>query len=195
MDYFEAKQKYNLSPFGDIDKDKVKNIFDCKPYDPKRDGILGRAANVISGGRYGQSSDEYEAEKRNRPLIREQRRVERRKSRAEEREAYREEFKKARIERAKQRGKQAGSTSIADRFNTAAKNIQFKPYSTRNNYNPWGSTFDRGMSRPKKSSSSKTKYKVIGGKAYPIAGNKPKKKKKSSNYMNFDMTDNWGFMR
>ena len=55
-------------------------------------------------------------------------------------------------------------------------------YSTQSNYNPFGSMFDTGMNyNPprKKSSGSKTKYKVIGGKAYPIAGTGKKHKKKS----------------
>lgn len=54
-------------------------------------------------------------------------------------------------------------------------------YSTHNNYNPFGSMFDTGMNynRPRKKSSGKTKYTVVGGKAYPIAGSKKKKKQKS----------------
>ena len=72
-----------------------------------------------------------------------------------------------------------------------------------NNYNPFGSTFDRGvtpMSRPK--TQSKTKYKVIGGKAYPIAGTGKKKKsgKKKRNtgfggMGGFDVMDNYGFFK
>jgi len=69
-------------------------------------------------------------------------------------------------------------------------------YSFRNNYNPFGSMFDTGMTRPKK---SKTKYANIGGKAYPIASTmkKKKKKKKSSTRTSsgFDMFDNSGFFR
>jgi len=82
-------------------------------------------------------------------------------------------------------------------------------YSTRNNFNPFGSSFDTGMTpmkHPKsKSKSSKTKYAIVGGKAYPIAGIGKKKKKKSSKKKKrsssglgmggFDMTDNWGFIK
>ena len=73
-----------------------------------------------------------------------------------------------------------------------------------NNYNPFGSMFDTGlkpMSRPK--SHSKTKYKVIGGKAYPIAGTGKKKKKSGTKKRNtgfggmggYDMFDNSGFFK
>jgi len=34
------KRKVKLSPNGDIDKDGVKNSKDCKPFDPKKQGIL-----------------------------------------------------------------------------------------------------------------------------------------------------------
>ena len=67
-------------------------------------------------------------------------------------------------------------------------------YSTQDNYNPFGSMFDTGMSykpisfdpvmnynRPshkkKKSSRSKVRYTVVGDKAYPIVGTGKKKKK------------------
>jgi len=179
MDYFDAQRKYNLKPFGDVDRDGVKNVMDCKPYDSNRDGILGRVAHAVTGGRYGQSAEEYELEKRNKPLMREERRVERRRDRIEwkqQREkAYKEEYRKARLERIKKNAREAGSTSIADRFNKAADKIQIKPYSTKNNYNPWGSMFDMGMSRPP------TK--------------KTKKKKSSTGFGGFDMLDNWGYMK
>ena len=58
-------------------------------------------------------------------------------------------------------------------------------YNTHRNVDPFGSTFDMGMqpmSQPrqhkKKKTSSKTKYHVVGGKAYPIAGTSKKSRKK-----------------
>lgn len=62
LDFWEAANKYNLSFFGDADKDKVPNVLDCKPLDPKRDGIFGRIINTISGGKYGQTKEDYQAE-------------------------------------------------------------------------------------------------------------------------------------
>ena len=59
--------------------------------------------------------------------------------------------------------------------------VSRRPYSTRNNYNPFGDLFDTGMTpmrRPKtKKKTSKTQYAIVGGKAYPIAGTGRKKKK------------------
>lgn len=67
-----------------------------------------------------------------------------------------------------------------------------------NNFNPLGSAFDFGMQpmRKPKTKVTKTKYTVVGGKAYPIAGTgkkKPKKKSKSRS-SGLDM-DYWGLMR
>jgi len=72
-----------------------------------------------------------------------------------------------------------------------------------NNYNPFGSTFDTGlkpMSKPK--SQGRTKYTIIGGKAYPIAGSKKKTKRKTSprkgsigGIGGFDMMDNYNFFK
>jgi len=71
-------------------------------------------------------------------------------------------------------------------------------YGIGGNYNPFGSMFDTGMNykKPRTKSSSKTKYKAIGGKAYPIAGTGKKKKKstKRKSVGGYDMMDNWGFL-
>jgi len=49
MNWFQAKQKFpKLNPFGDADKDKVINMFDCKPFDPKHDGIISSAKAAAS---------------------------------------------------------------------------------------------------------------------------------------------------
>jgi len=109
--------------------------------------------------------------------------------RQQQKEAYDKAFRKARIERMTQKGRIAGKTTMADRFSN---------YSTKNNYNPFGSMFDTGIkykSKPSKSSSSK-KYTVVGGKSYPIASTKSKKKKKKSRSSGgYDMFDNWGYMK
>ena len=41
MDWSQAKAHFpRLKPLGDIDKDGVKNKFDCKPFDRKRHGFF-----------------------------------------------------------------------------------------------------------------------------------------------------------
>lgn len=40
LNYKQAKKRYNLMPWGDRDLDGTPNIFDCKPFDASRDGIL-----------------------------------------------------------------------------------------------------------------------------------------------------------
>ena len=58
-----------------------------------------------------------------------------------------------------------------------------KPYSVNNNFNPFGSMFDTGMSKSKgkKKSGGKTKYIIRDGKAYPVVGTGKKSKKKKKN--------------
>lgn len=63
MSFIEIFNKQPISLLGDVDDDNVPNILDCKPMDPDRDGLFGRIVNVVSGGRYGQSQADYEAEK------------------------------------------------------------------------------------------------------------------------------------
>lgn len=119
----------------------------------------------------------------------------------EYRKAFREAKHEATLARMKREGKRAGSMSMSERFGNVANSIQFKPYSTHSNYNPWGSMFDTGMSRPKtkKFNGGGKRYTIVGGKAYPIAGTKKKKSKRrssgGSSWGGFDMTDNWGFMK
>lgn len=63
MNFIEAFDNFDISLFGDADKDKVPNVFDCKPFDPNRDGLFGRAINVATLGKYGQSKEDYKSEK------------------------------------------------------------------------------------------------------------------------------------
>lgn len=43
------KMQKGLSMFGDFDKDKVPNIFDCKPYDKMQQGLIHKLGNYLSG--------------------------------------------------------------------------------------------------------------------------------------------------
>ena len=75
----------------------------------------------------------------------------------------------------------------------------YTQHSTHGNVNPFGNLFDTGMtpmSRPKtkKKKKSKTQYKIIGGKAYPIASTMPKKKsKKKQTKRKHELTDPFDF--
>jgi len=115
----------------------------------------------------------------------------------EYREAYQEAKHKAKLARMRQEGKRAGSISLSDRFSNITNNIKVKPYTTRNNYNPWGSMFDTGIKKPKKTNKPRKEYVVINNKAYPIINKKisKKKKKKKSSTGQYDLTDNWGFFK
>lgn len=63
MNFLQAFNTSDISLLGDADKDKVPNVFDCKPFDKDRDGLFGRAINVATMGKHGQTKEEYEAEK------------------------------------------------------------------------------------------------------------------------------------
>ena len=119
-----------------------------------------------------------------------------RERRTREREAYREGWEEARMKRITQGGRRAGSTTITDRLDNFSKGFSMprsSGYSTRNNYNPFGSVFDTGVKPMKrsKSKSSTKKYVIRGGKAYPIAGSKKTKSKKHSKKRSDDPFNNW----
>ena len=44
----QAKVRFpNLRPFSDVDKDGVRNMFDCKPFDKRRQGFFHRDQGVL----------------------------------------------------------------------------------------------------------------------------------------------------
>lgn len=63
MSFLEIYNKKSISLLGDADKDNIPNVLDCKPFDPNRDGLFGRAVNIISLGKYGQSKEDFQAER------------------------------------------------------------------------------------------------------------------------------------
>ncbi len=65
----------------------------------------------------------------------------------------------------------------------------------RSNANPFGSMFDTGQPGLKKKKKPKIQYKIIGGKAYPIASTMPKKKskKEKSKQRRQRLNDSFGF--
>lgn len=88
-------------------------------------------------------------------------------------------------------------TKVAKRIDHAVVNYNRRqPYKIQNNYNPFGTMFDTGMTRPKtKKPRTQTKYHISGEKAYPIAGTtktktKKRKTKRSSGYDPFNSS--WG---
>jgi hypothetical protein len=58
-----SKPKKKLSKYGDYDLDGTLNSKDCNPYDPSKDGLFGRLANIVTFGKFGQSKEDYRAEK------------------------------------------------------------------------------------------------------------------------------------
>lgn len=79
-----------------------------------------------------------------------------------------------------ERGKRVaeGFKKAGKRVDTAVVRYNRTHNPMRNNFNPFGATFDRGMTPMKKPKSKSKKYIVRGGKAYPIAGTGKKKHRK-----------------
>lgn len=70
LNWKQVKKKYpKLRPYSDTDYDGTLNIRDCKPLNPKKDGVFGRALNVISGGRMGQTKEQYQFEKKAKQIV------------------------------------------------------------------------------------------------------------------------------
>jgi len=57
------KHNLDLDWFEDADRDGIPNLVDCAPFDKTKDGFLGRALNVVTRGKKGQSKEDYEEEK------------------------------------------------------------------------------------------------------------------------------------
>jgi hypothetical protein len=53
----------NLRRYGDKDFDGSPNAFDCSPRNVRKDGIFSKILHTVTGGRMGQSDEEYAAEK------------------------------------------------------------------------------------------------------------------------------------
>lgn len=49
LGFKRIQQQKGLSLFGDYDKDKVKNVFDCDPYDRMKQGFLHKTMNLVKG--------------------------------------------------------------------------------------------------------------------------------------------------
>lgn len=66
----QAKKKYpGLKARGDYDMDGFYNSKDCRPFDPTRDGILQRIAGIATGGRKGQTKEQYSLERAEKKAI------------------------------------------------------------------------------------------------------------------------------
>jgi len=122
------------------------------------------------------------------------------KKKKKEKEIYKESFMRARERALKRKGFQEGTASV---MKPPLAMQAFGPGS--NNFNPFGSMFDTGMSRPRAKKSTakkqKQKYAVVGGKAYPIVQpsggmkrKKSSKKRSTGGFGNWDPIDNSGWL-
>ena len=66
MKYKKATRGYGgrHGPYGDLDLDGSPNKFDCNPNDPAKDDFFANLLGKVSGGRFGQSDEDYEVEKK-----------------------------------------------------------------------------------------------------------------------------------
>ncbi len=62
--YKQIKKKFpGINPWGDADLDGSPNKYDCKPFNASKDGFLGRALSIATGGKKGQSKESFAAER------------------------------------------------------------------------------------------------------------------------------------
>ncbi len=74
--YKQIKRKFpGMNPFGDADMDGSMNYKDCKPFDASKDGFFGRALSVVTGGKYGQSKEDYASERVEKKQVKEGKRI------------------------------------------------------------------------------------------------------------------------
>ncbi len=64
MNWKQLKKKFpSLDPNSDADFDGLVNSRDCKPFDPSKDGAFSRFLGVVTGGKKGQTKEEYRTER------------------------------------------------------------------------------------------------------------------------------------
>ena len=64
MNWRQAKKRYpQMRPYSDDDFDGLVNSRDCKPLNTSKDGLFGRAVGVLTGGKFGQTAEQYQEEK------------------------------------------------------------------------------------------------------------------------------------
>lgn len=62
--YKQIKKKFpGINPYGDADMDGSMNYKDCKPFDASKDGFFARALSIVTGGKKGQSKEDYATER------------------------------------------------------------------------------------------------------------------------------------
>ena len=106
MNWQQLKKRLpGLSPTADADFDGSINSRDCRPLDPSKDGVFGRILGVVTGGRAGQSKEEYQAEKAEKRERKAEAKQERMEAKQERREA--KEIPERRVERVKEQVRQA----------------------------------------------------------------------------------------
>jgi len=124
------------------------------------------AAEKRAGARYARiekraTAQELRERKRAKfEALRERKRAKRKARKQEYSEAYDDDRHKARVKLARVRGAQSGSMSFTDRLNSIPS---MGSYSTRNNYNPFGTMFDTGLGykKPYKSKNRRVVLNIL----------------------------------
>lgn len=52
-----TKKQKGLKPLGDVDRDRVLNVFDCEPYNRKKQGFIDKTVNLVKGYGFVESRD------------------------------------------------------------------------------------------------------------------------------------------
>jgi len=79
---------------GDIDRDGTPNIIDCEPFDSSKQDVLKRGLHIVTGGKYGQSKDDYEREKRKKYIEKHNTKIENGNQKKKKNDEKKEEEKK-----------------------------------------------------------------------------------------------------
>jgi len=171
--HFERDESGRVVNVERTEPEPRRSIFNRESKTPVSDALLGQdrekrkaeRKTPVSDALLGQDREKRKAE---RKIVRQEQRVKQKKLSDLRRKEYETGLQLGAMKAMRKRGFDAGMR-------------KYSGYSTQNNYNPFGTMFDTGMTTPKKRKTS-TKKKTTRKKTKPVS-------------YGYDIFDNWGLMR
>ena len=164
MGLLDKYRKESTTHFERDESGRVVNVERTEP-EPRRSIFNRESKTPVSDALLGQDREKRKAE---RKIVRQEQRVKQKKLSDLRRKEYETGLQLGAMKAMRKRGFDAGMR-------------KYSGYSTQNNYNPFGTMFDTGMTTPKKRKTS-TKKKTTRKKTKPVS-------------YGYDIFDNWGLMR
>jgi len=133
MNWKQLNKRFpGMDPNADADFDGLVNCRDCKPLDPSKDGAFSRFLGVITGGKKGQSAEDYKAEKQEKSSAKFEKKLSMdvEKGRAEEKRKIAEKWKEIGREKArakkeiiKEKARAVVKSKVSEKFEKGVRSL------------------------------------------------------------------------